>query len=284
MAPVRLALALVLLQAASPARAAPEPLAEVSVGGGWESNASGSSGAAKVDAAFALARASVGAAFTRGADDELGVELAYDGSFYPDLPDLDLHRPGVLAGWTRWLGERAAIRVAPFAALRYAGDAARSGWDAGLDGTFRVRATRRLVVRAGLGYVHRSAREAVFTSSTGRARASVELELGRAAWTSLGYALAAGDGTFYAEPIAAGQPRTGPGAAPEGREGRPVGTFGRDLVAYRADLTGHTVSMNLGLRGPGGSFLHGGYGFSAVDGEVQRYESHVIWGELGWRH
>jgi hypothetical protein len=203
-------------------------------------------------------------------------------------------------GWVRWFTPWMRLRVAPFAGLRLTRDGARAGWDAGGDASLRFRVHSRLRLTVGGGYTHRAASDAAFAWDSARAMTSASIDLWPGGDLSLGYSLDVGDATFYAAPAPAAASATaltaaergknqggngaGGGNGPGGRPGRPVTTFGAELVAYRAGRVAHTASVTIGQEIYGGVFIEAGYLFSAVRGEVQDYEAHAGTVEVGFRY
>ena len=72
------------------------------------------------------------------------------------------------------------------------------------------------------------------------------------------------------------------GSGPGGRHGRPVTTFGTDLVAYRAGRVAHSAGASLSQDLPGGFFVEAGWTFTAVRGDVQSYEANTATFEVGF--
>lgn len=289
-----LLLAAALLVAPAPGAGADLVLG-ASAGGGWDSNVSGApAGEPRVDAGFGEARAWLGGAFEPSLDDVVALEAGYAGTRYPDVPDLDLDRPSLTLWWLHGFGERAVLRIAPVAALRFQGDPLRDGWEVGGDLSVRVSLSERLSLRAGGGGLHRVADDPAFSGDVGRARAGLELDLWRGAWIGAGYTLAFGEDTFYAEVLTAsaaaplGETASGgmgpgrPGTGPGGQPGTIVPTFGADLVAYVAPFVAHTVSVDLAQAFGEGFLVRASVEGSDVDGEDQRYRALSVFLSVGF--
>ena len=269
----------------------------VAAGASRDSNLSQSSGdTPPVDAAAVTASAHAGGGLDAGESDEIFAEAGYDGMLYPSYPDLDGSRPSLTVGWHHWFAPWLRLRVAPFAGLRLMRENARDGWDAGVNASLRLRIHRRLRVTLGGGYTHRAADDPAFAWNSAQARAGVSLEIWRGGTLGVDYTFDAGDATFYAAPVVPGAagnamrasdpgqqqgPRQG-GSGPGGRYGRPVTTFGTELIAYRAGRVAHSAGASVSQDLPGGFFVEAGWTFTVVRGDVQSYEASLGSFEVGF--
>ncbi|HET7788942.1 MAG TPA: hypothetical protein VFL36_23415 [Myxococcales bacterium] len=261
---------------------------EVAAGGAADSNVSGGAGATPVvDAGSLTARIHAGAALDPSDDDELSAEIGYSAEVFPSLHDLDLHRPSLTLAWSRFIGSRLRLRLAPFAGLRFYGDATRNGWDGGATATLRLRLHRRIAALAGAGYTHRAASDSAFAWDSGRGKAGIDLALWPGSSLYTGYAIDFGEDVFYAATTggtsldAAGRGR---GIGPGGSVGRGVSTFGADLVAYRSARIAHTGTVVLNQRLSRKTFVEASYAFTAVGAKYQSYHAHGGTLELGVRY
>lgn len=198
-------------------------------------------------------------------------------------------------------------RAAAGGGLRLATDAARSGADLRATLAVRWRVAGPVALRVGGAWLHRTAGDAVFAGDVGRAQAAVELTPWRGTTVELGYAFDVGEGTFYAAPVAtaaqaavdalaAGPGSGGQGAGgsgsgtgsgsglgPGGRSGVTVGTFGTELVAYRASEVAQTFAIDLEQALPRDLQLRAGYAYVEVRGAAQSYAAHTVSASIGWR-
>jgi hypothetical protein len=282
---------------APPGAGSPSLELAVAAGAGYDSNVVGSSGATPALATgYATARAVAGTTLELSRDDELSLDLAYDGIVHrPRYQDLSQHRGALVLSWAHLLGERLALRLSATGGVRTGGDPARGGWDAAAAAAARLRLHPRLAVRLATAVARRYARDDAYASDDLRVRAAVELDLWWRSWLSLAWSSSLGQDTFYAPaapspsaPVAAGGsgpggagPRAGePGDAPGGAQ---APAFGGALVAYRDERVAHALSADLVQPLPGGLFLAAGYSFSTVRGAVESYDAHALTAEVGWR-
>lgn len=235
------------------------------VGGGWDSNPL-SAATAPVASGFGAARAWVARELHSSADDVVWVEVRYHGTRFHETPDADLDRPELSFEWGHRLGESLTLRTMASGALRFAGDSARDGWDAGARALARLRLGSRTALRLGGGYVHRDARDAAFDADTGRLEAGGDVTLWRDAVATARYTLEVGTNTLYAT-----------GGGYQGGAGSMGG------VARATSLTTHGLSADVQQDLPGGLFLQLGYGASFVRGGGASFVAHSVVGEVGWR-
>jgi hypothetical protein len=223
------------------------------------------------------------------------LEVGYDGTVFPELSDLSLHRPFVTAAWRRALGARTTLRLSGTTGARFYGDETRNGWDAGVAVLLRVRVARPLALRLVGGYTHRGADDEVYAWDSGRAGAGLELDLFRRAYALVAYSASFGHDTFYASgPVASvaaeagsGSPGAGagsPGAGPGGRRAVPVPTFGDGVVAYSANRLAHSGSIDLAYDLSRSFSVQGGYAYSDVRGDEQSYIAHLVTADVSWRY
>lgn len=300
---VALALAL-----AAPARAADTSLATgVATGAGWDSNLSGAQGNVPLASAGYVTANAYGGVLLALEDDDLSLELGYDGERYRQLySGLDLDRGALTVAWVHAFGKAVTFRVAPSAGLRSYGDPARNGWDAGALATLRLGLGDATALRIGGGWRHREADDPAYAWESFRGRAGIERDLWEGAFVALTYSIDVGSDTFYAPtttatttPLAAAPQGvlavgpgsgtgsgsgTGGGMGPGGSYGSLTGTFGTPLVAYSASRVASTYAADLAHHWKSGIFLELGYAYTRVDGQYQSYDAHLATGALGWRH
>lgn len=267
--PIALALSAALASdAAPPLSLEPPPPWELGVaaGGGWDSNPLASIEPA--DAAFVAARAWLARELRASEDDLFWLQLRYDGTRFDTLSDADLDRfEGSLEWGHRFPGGH-AVRAIAFGALREAGGAGRSGWDAGGRLVGRLRLGARVGLRAGGGYVRREASDPAFSASTGRLEGGVDADLWRGASALVRYALDFGTDTVVVA--------SGGGGGGWGGGGGMMGS----AESVRQVTQGISADLRQDL--PGGFFLQAGYGVSFVQVEGTSLVEHQAIGELGW--
>lgn len=284
---VALAAALSTAAGGSPLDLGPPPSWELGVaaGGGWESNALGAS--APVASGFGGARAWVARRFEVSDGDEVWLQLHYDGARYDSTPEVDLDRPELGLEWFHAFGARVTGRVIARAALRFQGDSARDGWDAGGRATLRFRLTDFLGLRSGAGFVHRETRDPAYGASSGQGELGLDAALWRDASAVVRYTLDAGTDTYYQAPAGGwggggmgwAAAAYGPGAGGGG------GGMGAGAGTARATtLVAHGLSVDV-LQGlPASFFVQAGYGLALERVAGASYVAHSVLAEVGWRH
>lgn len=231
------------------------------VGGGWDSNPLAD--LSPSGSGFATARAWVGRRFDLSEQDELRLQLHYDGLRYERASDANLDRPELGVEWDHAFGERLLLRLSGRGALRYQGDSARDGSDAGGRALLRIGLGERLGLRLGAGGFYRDARDPAFGGGSTRLDAGVDVALWRGATAVAGYAFEAGT------EIATETGTMG------GRGGRGGG--------LGATITRNAVSVDVLQALPRGFFVQAGYGYSLERGPGYSVDGHLVSAELGWR-
>lgn len=232
------------------------------VGGGWDSNPLAATDPA--GSGFGSARAWVGRRFELSGSDDLRLELHYDAVRYGAAPAADLDRPELTLGWDHAFGDTVLLRVASRAALRFQGDAARSGWDASGRASLRFALADRVGLRLGLGAFHREADDSAYGGSSGRGDVGVDLGLWRGASAVAGWALEVGAVESFSSSSGRMSGRTGPA--------------GIGAAVFRQTLSADLL-QDLG----GGLFLEGGYGYWVERAAGTSADAHTVLLEAGWR-
>lgn len=245
----------------SPLLDAPRWELGTAAGAGFDSNPLAE--ASPSGSAFATVRAWVGRRFDLSGSDELRLQLHYDGLRYDRAAAADLDRPELGVEWDHALGERLLLRLVGRGALRYQGDSARDGSDAGARALLRVGLGERWGVRLGLGGFYRDARDAAYGGGSGRVDAAVDVAVWRRASLVAGYAFETGTDLVTSDAAGRGARATGRGLG--------------------ATLQRHALSADLLQALPAGFFVQGGYGYAVERGAGLYAESHLVNVELGWR-
>lgn len=262
--------------------ASPLPYVELSVGGGVESNVNHANTAAEEQAAgYGDLSALAGLSHADESDaperPEVWLEMGYDLLWFPEITDLTSHALSLSVGGAFDPLRDVTLSAIPFVTGVVYDDSARNVVRTGGALGVRWRARRWLHTAVRLHPSVQLARDDVFSSTSLGGTATVKVL--PADWVAalIGYSLSVSDVVLYTSTLSPGvesQPR---------RRGRPVATFGEEVLATKERATIHSLLASVTFTTAWGLYTIVGYTGSYV-GSIgsQSYVDHVVALRVGY--